>query len=226
MDPREPYFAAIKADDTDAVRRLLEREPELAAARDGAGVSALMLAVYNRAAGVRDELLGRLTDLDLFEATAVGRADRVEAILGADPGAVNRRSPDGFAALALAAFFGHPELVETLLARGADPDLPALNALGVTPLHAAAACREPGRALPMVAALLVAGADPDVPQQGGWRPLHQAARHGPIELVRLLLDHGADPTAHSDDGMTPLAMAEAAGNADIAALLHERTTRR
>jgi len=226
MDLLEPFFAAVKANDSVAVGNMLESAPQLASARDESGVSALMLAIYNRADDVSVVLRNSLPNLDLFEASAAGIKTRVEEILNDDPEAVHSRAPDGFSALALAAFFGHPELVELLLARGAEPNRPARNALAVTPLHAAAACRDADRALPMVAALLAAGADPDVAQQGGWRPLHQAARHGPIELVRLLLDHGADPAVQSDDGMTPLAMAEAAAQQEIAALLHQRTTRR
>ena len=55
--------------------------------------------------------------------------------------------------------------------------------------------------------MLQAGAEPNVAQEGGWTPLHGAARHDDLPIVRALVDAGADPRARADDGRTPLDMA-------------------
>lgn len=46
----------------------------------------------------------------------------------------------------------------------------------------------------------------------GYTPLHLAAAHGQLEIIRLLLSKGADLKAESTDGSTPLHMAVQAGH--------------
>ncbi len=47
---------------------------------------------------------------------------------------------------------------------------------------------------------------------GRTSPLHEAARSGSAEVVRLLLDHGALPTLRNGDGKTPREIAAALGH--------------
>jgi len=59
--------------------------------------------------------------------------------------------------------------------------------------------------------------------QGGFAPLHYAARDGHIETARLLLDSGAElDQASGGDQSTPLLVAVINGNYDLAALLLDR----
>lgn len=51
---------------------------------------------------------------------------------------------------------------------------------------------------------------------GGWTALHEAARHGPLDAVRMLLAHGADPNARDEgDNTYPLHWAAARGHFEI-----------
>ncbi|MEX0837685.1 MAG: ankyrin repeat domain-containing protein, partial [Gemmatimonadota bacterium] len=58
--------------------------------------------------------------------------------------------------------------------------------------------------------------------QGGFAPLHYAARQGHMETVRLLLDEGADINHPSGDQSSPLLVAVINGNYDLAMMLLER----
>jgi len=150
-------------------------------------VSAVLNAQYRR----RDDLVGAVLeagpDLDVFDAAALGRVDRLRQLLDEQPDRVRSWSGDGFTPLHLAAFFGRAPTVALLLERGADVGAVARNAMQVQPLHSATA----GRDLESVRLLLDAGADPDARQHGGWTPLMAARQHGDAEIERLLLARGA-----------------------------------
>jgi ankyrin repeat protein len=155
-------------------------------------------------------------ELDVFDAAAVGRADRLSRLLDAQPDLAGAWTPDGFTPLHLAAFFaGDPDTVALLLARGAPVDVQARQEMAVTPLGSACAAGHGA-----VARLLVeAGADPGSVQAGGYTPLHAAAAGGDAALARLLIAHGADPARPADDRRTPADLARERGHPKLAAWL-------
>jgi uncharacterized protein len=208
-------IVAVQAGDVGKIRGLLATDPSLAAARDAKGVSALMFAFYHRRPEIADLLLAAKPDLDIFEATAAGKADKVSQILKKDPDAAKRWSADGFTALHLAAFFGRPEIARILIRNAADVSATSRNSMKVAPLHSAAAAHS----REIVRLLLENDAPADVRQEGGWTPLHEAAQIGDVEMARDLLQHRADPQARSDDGKTPEDMAAAKGHEEIVKLL-------
>ncbi|MGH9260252.1 MAG: ankyrin repeat domain-containing protein, partial [Acidimicrobiales bacterium] len=128
---------------------------------------------------------------------------------------LNAFSGDGFFPVGLAAFFGHPETVRLLLARGADVTVVARNPMRVQALHSAVASRN----LETVRLLLEAGAPVNDKQQEGWTPLHAAVHNGNAEMVGLLVAHGADPALPNDQGVTPAGMAAEQGSGEILAAL-------
>ncbi len=215
MSSGQELIEAIRGGDADRVRDLLAADPSLVSARDEQGVSAVLNARYRFRGDLVDLLLAAKPELDVFDAAALGRTERVAELVDRDPALVGAWSADGYTPLHLAAFFGHAEVAELLLHRGAEIDVPAQHPMKVTPLHSAAAAKR----FEVAKLLVETGADVDARQAGGWTPLHSAAQNGDAELARLLLDRGADPLAENDEGRTPLDLTT---SRDVTALLEDR----
>ena len=185
-----------------------------------AAIPPIMDALYHGRADEAQRLLAEAgpDNLTVHEAAAMGALARLEQLLEHNPSEVNAWSADGFQPLQLAAFFGRPQAVELLLARGAEVSTPARHQFHVTPLHAALAGPTPD----VARALIDAGADVNARQQGGVTPLQEAAANGATDLVRLLLEHGADAAATDDNGRTAADWARERGQTAVLELL-ERT---
>lgn len=209
------FLEAVKRGDRQEVERLLDADPHVIAARDENGVSAVRLAHYHGRPAVAEALLARDPTLDVFEAATVGDVRRAQELLERDPSLANTYAADGFTPLGLAAYFGRRDMVELLLARGADPNLASRNADRFTPLHSAVAGADPK----IARTLLGAGAEPNARQSRGATPLHSAAAVGDLATVRELLAHGGDALVASDDGKTPLDLARERGHAKVVDLL-------
>jgi len=210
---------AIRDGDGEALSRQLAAEPALARSRTPEGVSVLLFALYCGQAEVAEMLRGARGTLDLFESAATGEVSELRRELHARPDAFEDRSPDGFTALHLAAFFGKGSAARLLLAAGADVDAEAGG--GLRPIHSAAASRQ----VALVRLLLGAGADPDARQAGGYTALHSAAKHGNLPMAVALLASGADPRVTADDGSDALAFAREAGAEAIEELIRSTVFR-
>lgn len=208
-------FDAIRTGNGAEVRAILEREPAAVNRRNDRGHTPVLIAQYHHKGDIVQELLAHGPDLDVFDASCVGRTERVSQLLDADPGLVNAYNGDGFFPLGLAAFFGHPGTVELLLARGADVTAVAKNPMKVQALHSAAASHN----FDVVKALVDAGAPVNTGQQEGWTPLHEAARHGDLDIARVLLTKGADPKRPNDSGVSAIGLAAERGDMNMLKLL-------
>lgn len=211
-------FEAISSGDVERLRTLVATDAGMAGARNEQGVSALLMTLYHRRNDMTEVLLDAGAPVDVFEAVALGRTDRVRELITQDSSLSEARSADGFTALHLSAFFGHPKTSRLLVEQGADVATVSLNDTAVQPLHSAAA----SGSAEIVTLLLEAGALANARQQGGFTALHAAAMQNSTEMARVLLDHGADRTLCADDGKDALAMAASKGHEEMVTLLSER----
>ena len=129
---------------------------------------------------------------------------------GFDP---NTRDPKGFHGLYLALREPSLKAAEAILA-SPKVDVEARTKEDESPLMLAALKGQREIAEKLVAK----GADVN---KTGWAPLHYAATHGHIEIIRLLLEHHAYIDAESPNGSTPLMMAAGYGTASAVKLLLE-----
>jgi ankyrin repeat protein len=206
---------AIKAKDLEAARAAMAADPSAARGVSPEGASLVCLAVYYGQIDIAEAVAVAKDTLDVFDAAALGRVDRLTALLDADPSLANARAGDGFPALGLAAYFKHPAAVRLLLDRGADPNLAASNAAKVTALHAAISSNQ----LEIAEWLLDAGADVNARQQMDYTPLMGAAANARESLIDLLLARGADRTLTTTDGKTAADLAREHGHEATAARL-------
>jgi ankyrin repeat protein len=154
-------------------------------------VSELLQAVYRGDSARADEILAEEPELDVFEAAAVGRADRLRELLDEDPSLANAWAEDGFQPLGLASFFGHVDAVRLLIERGADVSSASRNDFKVAPLHSAVAEKDADARYELAKLLLDHGADPNARQQDDFTPLMAADQQGDDRLRALLVERGA-----------------------------------
>jgi len=146
----------------------------------------------------------------IFSAVRDGDIEKVRELLNRKPCLAKAANAHGWRVLNEAVARGHYDLVELLLAKGADLhakyDRRSL-------LHDALAHRN------VVELLLFRGANPNGENEVGETPLHIAVMFWPEKsvgetkrLVELLLANGADPNAKDHHGRTPLHTAVCAGS--------------
>ncbi|MGZ8695778.1 MAG: ankyrin repeat domain-containing protein [Gaiellaceae bacterium] len=159
-------------------------------------MSDLLQALYTGDRDGVDELLAADPKLDVFEAAAFGRGDRLRELLDEDPSRANAFGDDGFHPLGLACFFGQLEAARLLLDHGADVNALSTNEhVQTAAIHAAAAAEAKDEATryELVKLALEHGADPNLRQGGGFRAVDAARQNGDARVEELLLEQGAEP---------------------------------
>jgi len=209
----QPIHWAVMTRQLDALDELLKRGANVNARRlDGARPIHLTNGDYHYR-GWRDvptdwgttpeavfvELVRRGAYVDLGMAAATGDLARVRDLLDHDPSLVNRVAEYGSyylgcgAPIKNAAARGHLEIVQFLLDRGADPNLPEE---GIAPrghaLYAAAANGHRN----VVELLLHHGAHPNVEVESSADTLSRVLDKGDRAMVELLCSHGAARAVH------------------------------
>ena len=200
----QEFIDAATAGDVAKVKEMLKIDPLLAQSKDQNGLSVILKATYYGKRDVVDALLASGVQLDIFEAAATGQTDRIRTLLEEDPALVKSYSPDGFAPLSLAAFFGHPDTVDALLAAGAEVSAPSRETMKLTPLASALATGQNQ----IARTLIDHGANVNAKGDNDITPLHTAAARGNIDAAKMLLENGADINATTKDGKKPVSYAE------------------
>jgi uncharacterized protein len=175
----------------------------------------------------------------IFDAIRQGDAERVRALLAAEPALAESRTPEGATPVLWAVYTGHAELAPLLLA-GREADFFEACALGdavrasdLASGDAALVNQHSGDGFTglgyacffghagLAKLLLDSGADVNLAARNGLAvsPLHSAVARDDASLVELLLARGANPNAHEGSGMTPLHTAAGHGNRDVIAML-------
>ena len=214
MQAAQEVFDVIRAGDATRLAALLAADRSLVDARNERGHSPVLIAQYHQKRDLVTILLAAGPELDIFDAASVGRTARVAELLDRDPSLANAFSGDGFFPLALAAFFGFPETVRLLLARGADASQVARNPMKIQALHSAVT-----GSFDSVKLLVEAGAPVNGKQDKGWTPLHEAVNRNDLEMTRYLLAHGADPRQQNDAGTSAIGLAADKGFMEVLKLL-------
>lgn len=214
----QEFIDAATQGDVAKVKEMLQADPSLAQSKDENGVSVVLKATYYGKRDVVEALLASGVELNIFEAAATGQTNRVRALIEGDPALVNSYSPDGFAPLSLAVFFGHPEAVDVLLAAGAEVSAPSRETMKLTPLASALAAGHNN----IARTLIDHGAHVNAKGDNDVTPLHTAAARGNIEAATLLLEHGADVNATTKDGKKPISYAEERNHPEMVDYLKNR----
>ena len=212
---QEQFIAAIQKGEIEIVKQYLKEDASLSETMTDQGISVLMLAAYMRNQAMVEVLLEHRKELTIFEAAATGQRDIFQYQINKDPKQLNEWSSDGFTLVGLASFFGKKEIVEMLLERKANPNIPSNNDFKVMPLHSAAAVGQ----VEIAQLLLDYGAKINAVQMNGVTPLHSAANNGDVNLVKLFLENGANKSLRMKDGKLPIDLAEAKGFAEVVELL-------
>ena len=161
------------------------------------------------------ELLPFYRQGDASTDAVVNRA--VSATLQDDLRAVD---DEGATPLVVCAQYGHEDLVEALLERGADVDAAAHS--GCTALVYACGASQAAFSERLVEKLLDHGADPNIPElHHGSRALHYLAATGHERLCRELVARGADAAAKDYGGWAPADYAADAGHGACADVLRQ-----
>ncbi|MCH5285754.1 MAG: ankyrin repeat domain-containing protein [Akkermansiaceae bacterium] len=115
------------------------------------------------------------------------------------------KDADGTPCLHEAARRGRPDIMQRLIAAGAD--VHSVTADGSTLLHAAVE----GKQIDTLQLALSLGLNVNAKNKSGHTPLHLAAADDLEEMVRLLLSAGANVNAKAKKGATPLACVDRVG---------------
>uniref|UniRef100_A0AAV2IYV2 Protein kinase domain-containing protein n=1 Tax=Knipowitschia caucasica TaxID=637954 RepID=A0AAV2IYV2_KNICA len=191
---------------------------------DSRGYTPLHLAALKGYTGICRQLLSNqacpnartLKGWTPLHLAALKGREATVAELGSHGATVDVRGEKGWTPLHLACHQSDPLVVTKLLAAGADPNV-AEESEGWTPLHVACT----SVSFPCVLHLISHDADVNMLSHGRVSPLHLAAKHGCVSIVKALLLNGADTSALDSSGASALSVAQSNQKWEIVQLLEK-----
>ena len=145
---------------------------------------------------------------ELHNASKNGRGEDVRNLLSSGMLEVDCEERGRWTPLYNAAHYGHCEVAQLLIEKGADPNKAKQDR---TPMSIAA---QEGHE-DVVRLFLDTGVDPNKVDGFGMTALHCSAQSGHINVARVLLDAGAHPNKSDTYGNTPLHLAAGDGHSDV-----------
>ena len=216
LEPAEvdPFRQAVIAGDLKVVQEFVARDQALVYSRDARGQSVYLLAAYAGRPEVMAYLESKGVTLDIYEAVAGEKMERVDELLRRAPGLVNTPSSAGDTPLHVAALSSRGSVIGSTIQYG--PEFSLRNPLrgNATAAHLAAEVNSRLEAEDMAFAMVGNGLDPNLKTTNGDTILHCAARTGYPRVIRLLLQKGADVNARNSAGETAAEIARAAGKTE------------
>jgi ankyrin repeat protein len=165
--------------DLDKVQTLLAEHPTLLNENADWIETAIQAAAHVNNREIAEYLLAQGAPLDICTAAVLGRVEDVEAILAADPAAVQHMGAHRIPLLFFPVLAGRLDLVERLYAAGAQVNV---EDAGQTPLHAAVLTGN----LAIAQWLLDHDANPYAADFSGALPIDLAEKRGDPAMIELL----------------------------------------
>ncbi|MHC4543355.1 MAG: ankyrin repeat domain-containing protein [Planctomycetota bacterium] len=187
-----PLLLAVRFGYTDIAKLLIDNNADIYA-ETKLRMTPLLFAVLHDRQDIEKLLIDKGVHLDIFTESIRGNADRVAALLESDPNLINAQR-NLFTPLHWAAYCGHLNVSNLLIAKGADVNA---NSKHASPLYWAVRKDYPD----VVRLLIDKGADVNARGAYGATVLHYVLTTG---VVELLIDKGAEVNARDNSERTPL----------------------
>lgn len=210
---------AAVSGDANAVDAFLAKDPALLYARDAEGQSVYLLAAYARRQKITALFESKGIVLDVYEAAAAGKIDRLTEVLRAAPGLVRVPNPAGDTPLHAAALAGQSSSIDNMITFGPNFAQPSPRRKNATVAHIGVESPDQAAAEAIAFAIIGNGIAPNLKTTDGDSILHCAARAGYPRTVRLLLQKGADASEKNAAGKSPVDLARESGHAEAVTLL-------
>jgi ankyrin repeat protein len=215
----DSFRRAVLSGDLKTIQQGLERDPALLYSRDAHGQSVYLLACLARQMAVASLFESKGLELDVYEAAAGGKVERVNQLLRSAPGMVNMPNLAGDTPLHVAALCHRSEVIENAIAYGPDFAVRNPKRKNSTAAHLGLQSGPKDAAEALAFAMIGNGLDPNLANADGDTILHCAARTDFPRAIRLLIQKGAVANSKNAAGQTPIDIAVAAGNVGTGDLL-------